>query len=475
MLEKWPLQSNLRLKLQTYFGSLKTRIQGYISQQPSLEERTLSDGVFLEDEKSMDYTTLEETQLIVDMPLEAEQSGEDLSLDKEHRDALDGLTFSRDDPLHDAINRLLDWAIFHFGSVEKGSSIYDILDAIGRPASVRERYNGAVKGLTSPRILQYILQADPSSSEDPDEASHRIIALVPHLPGNSFSSDRFEVAFKSKPIHDHVIRKLKDFRYEDILQLIRFCREEGNSGPSIARVVFEKVAHRVLAGSQVSRKHVLKTYLVEQDQTLPDSPSFSMLPTSQSMFSHSIHARQIASVNFNDESAYIGFPMADTYFVPNSLSNPLLDSFCVDYSQGLDLDQVQVDVWLFQITLSSRHGLVSAGGYSQFRHILQAATSYAETWHSQESGSIRTAKKQSPELTIVTITHCVLVCPDELKSRKWNMSPGWFQRTQKDTQFKSECFLIDLDVLKLLLSLLRFNDSNVHFRSSLVMRLENIE
>ena len=367
----------------------------------------------------------------------------DIPLEEDHAAALKGV-----DDLDKAVKRLLDWAISQFGSPEHGSSARDVLDALEHAAPVRKRHDDAKKELTNSKILQYLLQVSPSAdSADPKEASHQIISLIPHPEVDRYSSDKFEVAFKSKPIGDHVIQKLKRFQYEEVLQLIDFCREVPG-GPSLSGVIFEGVAHRILAGNLTVRKAVLKAFQMSKGGT-SDAPSFTMLPLPyDSDFLSSLPAREIASVDFDEESPYNNFPMNEKYFVPISPSNPFLDSLSVDYSKRPNKqDEVLVNVWVFQVTLTPRHA-GSSQGYGQIGTFVKAANSYAETWLNKStwmSGPIWTTRTRTPKVTVVTTVHYILVCPHEAETRRWAMPSGW-QDAQEGVTSKAACFLIDLEV-----------------------------
>jgi len=217
-------------------------------------------------------------------------------------------------------------------------------------------------------------------------------------------------------------------------------------------VIFEKVANRILAGDRDARRRTLSTYGMTASNQMPDEPSFTMSPTpSRSKFLDSKNARHIESVNFNDASAYNEFSMGDIYFVPTSSSNSLLDSFCVDYSNGSGTSDVEVDVWLFQVTLSPRHG-GSAARYDQIKAAVRAAIAYAETWFyadSQSPGPVRGTKMRKRALKVDTTVHYVLVCPDEPIRRKWIIPAGWLDAKQKGVKYAAECFLIQLDVLNI--------------------------
>jgi len=332
-------QKRHRLKLQNFFDSLTRRLENYLSHPPPL---------------SAQDTPLEEQKSEEDMSIDEECSIEDASLEKEHVAALINTLSSGDtgDRVVVATKQLLDWAVSLFGSVKDGSSARDILDAVHHPAPVRDRHTAALERLTNTKLLQHLLHANPTNDLEPEDSSYQIVSLIPRPPADRHSSDSFQVEFKSKPIGDHAIQRLKTFQYEELLQLVSFCRAVPG-GPSLAGVIFEQLANRMLAGDRDARRRTLRTYGMTASNQMPDKPSFTMSPTpSRSKFLDSKHARHIEPVNFNDPSAYTEFSMGDIYFVPTLSSNPLLDSFCVDYSNGSKTSDVEVDVWLFQVTLS---------------------------------------------------------------------------------------------------------------------------
>jgi len=337
---------------------------------------------------------------------------------------------------------LLDWAVSQFGSSQEGSSAQDIFQAMHHPDTVRAEHEKEVTELTNDKLLQHLLYASPSIGEvDPAKTSHRIISISPIF-GPPFDTDRFDIQFKSKPIGDRVIGMVKCFEYEEALQLIKFCRNV-QGGNVFAREVFEAIGHRLLIGRTSIYRSMFSTYKMIAQGT-DDAPIFTTAtrPSGSKFFTHRT-PRTLTSVNLDDPFPNGDRPLETLYFVPTSSSNPLIDSFAIDYSSS-KRNEVNAEIWIFQMTLSGRSP-GSSSGYEQVKTVVKAAQAYGRIWL-EENQTPSGTRSRSPRVTIATTVHYVFVCPYEHTARTWAMPNGWLS-IQEGVSSTAECFLVHLDVI----------------------------
>ena len=240
--------------------------------------------------------------------------------------------------------------------------------------------------------------------------SHHVIVVFPTKNAPTF--DHWGIEFKSTRIAKRMgelMRLEEDRKLRMMCDLLRKVTE----GSTFAGWIFETIVHRKFTGGW---KDESRQQPIPMKSDGGDPPAFSVdlslsspTPgTSLSSFTPlRAHARTVVKVNLAGSLSDVTLD-TDKYYTPTTANNPLFDSFTIDQ----DHDRRTVQISIFQITISPRHG-GSADGYPLIRKIMTRVSKLLK------------GVRHKPKIKVTYF----LVCPDSKSKYVWQMPVDWNKYT----------------------------------------------
>jgi len=244
-----------------------------------------------------------------------------------------------------------------------------------------------------------------SNRHELHKSSHRVVAVYPRQ--TFFRYDVWEINFKSARIAKEVVKEMQSKEAKHIRETYDLLYRIPKSS-CMAGWFFESIAHRML------RAFMLQATPMTSNRRCPpvfSTPSVSIPDKSLPYLAP--RARISMEVNLTHDLSSVTLDK-DRYYVPTAVDNPLFDSFTIDP------DQRPVEISIFQITTSSKHG-GSSKGYDTIREIR------AHVCELLEKAGLKVGIKVA----------YYLVCPEH-GQYEWRMPVGW----GKTSKHRGEAFSI---------------------------------
>ena len=317
------------------------------------------------------------------------------------------------DIMDNALNILVHNATEEFGFIPRV-----VYSGILNARDTMDQHANAVKQLTYTE-LQNIVSSFSVNRGLTSDISHRVVVVFPQPSTDLFSSDRWEIDFKSIRIARKVMDSMEVHENERLRELYSFFHSFLESS-NLAGWFFEVMVHRLFSGSWEPGPVPQPIHMDSQVSTGP--PIFSTDPPSStnntSLSPPYACTRTVRRVDF-DLPLLSGVTLEnDKYYIPAASNHPLFDSFIINADGPVTV------ISIFQMTTTKlRKG--SAKGYPLIRKIMRRVRQLLE------------GRNPEPEIVV----EYFLVCSKDESERQWAMPAGWDDNAIINNH-RGKCFCI---------------------------------
>lgn len=320
----------------------------------------------------------------------------------------------------DALHALLDAAIERFGYAAR-----DVFQGVFHPNSWWHEPTFSLDY----ESLERMIFALTTGSET--HASHEILVVCPVSKTTGYSSDSWQLNFKSDWVAKSVLKQLQAAEYIDIRKKINYLRTFPRIG-AVAEWYFVPLAHRELSAPKCSGFWPL-TRMTQKgilEDPKGDHPIFVETPVpSNVMFTQG--GREL--VTFIDIPAKLE---EYKYYQPAQVKFPLIDAFTVEF------DNSDAILWVIQIITSQSHGSSAASGYKDIRMIVGILKKQLR--EAMKSDNEQTALGPRVEVRYLLVTPA----GDLNKPREWHFPKGWNEGC-KYNDHRGKVYGLEIDLVQL--------------------------
>lgn len=257
--------------------------------------------------------------------------------------------------------------------------------------------------------------------------------------GHPMDPDSFVPKFRSASIGEQIMEKYGHLQYQQARDLFNVYRALPEFA-SEAGWILEGLAHGVLSG-KINSKCAGSLITMVASESFP--LHFSTLREHEDTRSElRLRPRVHTLVRFSTENDLVWPPDSDINHtlenclcIPESMNNPLFDSFFVEYTwvEG----RLTVTIWIFQKTVSKHHE-GSPEGYSLIHSIKRTAMARAKEIADHAATSVPVIHPADINVDL----KYVLLCPGPEDDRSWLMPDGWTESVMGEVF----CLFIDVSV-----------------------------
>jgi hypothetical protein len=309
---------------------------------------------------------------------------------------------------------------------EFGFAPRDVHDGIFRLGSMREDHINALRSLDYAKLKAIALKF--GAELNLHDVSDCVVAVYPDPKKSLRQVDYWTVGFKSAQIKKGATELLLMNNYEHVREMFDLFHELPPSF-ALAGWRFEAEVHHTLRVGWKSHEPPPKpivmtsnnedespTFTTTDPPSTPDIPQTPLRSTPRSFTTIKfLPSLELTDVTLDN----------DKYYVPAKTTNPLFDSFTIDF----DTEKGTAQISIFRITISQEQR-GSHDDYLDIRRIVERAKTL-----------LKLSKAHNQNVTVVYF----LVCSDSAPENNWVMPPGWNKNWRTDDH-RGEVFCLRIPV-----------------------------